>query len=70
VAYADTPPELIFPPQCPFSWTLRGARAQRLRPTTAPAVTRYHIAGSARDANEIAAVVAFCEAHTAKLELR
>jgi hypothetical protein len=69
-AYPDTPPEFVFPPQYPFSWTLRGARAQRLRAKRAPAVTHYRIAGSTRDANEVAAVVAFCEAHNAKLELR
>jgi len=68
--YPDTPPELIFPPQYPFSWTLRGARSQRLRAKTPPAITRYRIVGSARDADEIAAVVAFCKAHDAKLELR
>jgi hypothetical protein len=68
--YPDTPPELIFPPQYPFSWTLRGARAQRQREKTAPVITRYYIAGSARDADEVAAAVAFCEAHNAKLELR
>ena len=66
----DTPTELVFPPQYPFSWTLRGARAQRLRAERAPAVTRYSIVGSARDANEIAAVIAFCEKRNAKLELR
>ena len=68
--HRDTPPELIFPPQYPFSWTLRGARAQRLRDKTAPAITPYRIAGSARDPNEVAAAVAFCEAHNAQLELR
>ena len=52
--YSDTPPELIFPPQYPFSWTLRGACARRLRAKTTPAVTRYRITGSARDANEVA----------------
>jgi hypothetical protein len=67
--YPDTPRELIFPPQYPFSWTLRGARAQRLRAKTASPITRYRIAGSARDASEVAAVVAFCEAHNANLEL-
>ena len=65
----ETPPELVFPPQYPFSWTLRGARAQRLRARRAPAVTRYTIAGSARNGDEIAAAVAFCTAHDAKLEL-
>jgi hypothetical protein len=64
----DTPPELVFPPQYPFSWTLRGARARRLRAKTAPAITRYRVTGSTRDANELAAVAAFCEAHNAKLE--
>jgi hypothetical protein len=68
--HPDTPPELIIPPQYPFSWTLRGARAQRQRAKTTPAITRYRIAGSARDTDEVAAAVAFCEAHNAKLELR
>jgi hypothetical protein len=57
--HRDTPPELIFPPQYPFSWTLRGVRHQRLRAKTAPAITHYRIAGCAYDANEVAAVVAF-----------
>jgi hypothetical protein len=69
-AHRDTPPELIFPPQYPFSWTLRGARDQRLRAKTPPAITHYHIAGTAHDADEVAAAVAFCEKHNAKLELR
>jgi hypothetical protein len=65
----ETNADLVFPPQYPFSWTLRGTRTQRLRATRESAITRYRIAGSARDAKEIAAVVAFCEAHNAKLEL-
>jgi hypothetical protein len=69
VAQTDSAPELDFPPQYPFSWTLRGARDQRLRTKRAP-TTRYSIAGSARSGNEIAAAVAFCAAHNAKLELR
>jgi hypothetical protein len=28
--HTDTPAELVFPPQVPFSWTLRSARARRL----------------------------------------
>jgi hypothetical protein len=66
---ADPPPDLVFPPQYPFSWTRRGARAQRRRADRAPAITRYRIAGSARGPDEIAAVVAFCESHDAQLEL-
>ena len=30
---SETPDELIFEPQVPFSWTLRSARARRLRAT-------------------------------------
>jgi hypothetical protein len=29
--YKETPIELVFPPQVPFIWTLRGAHARRLR---------------------------------------
>ena len=61
--------ELVFPPQYPFSWTLRGAPARRVQARTPAGVTRYHISGSARDAHEVAAVVAFCAEHHAKLEL-
>jgi hypothetical protein len=68
-AYPDTPPELIFPPQYPFSWTLRGARAQRLRAKKTPAGTRYRATGWARDEAELAAVLAFCEEHGARFEL-
>jgi hypothetical protein len=65
----DTPSELIFPPQYPFSWTLRGARSQRLRANRTPTTIRYRISGSAQGADEIAAVRAFSEAHEAKLVL-
>jgi len=66
---SDTPTELIFPAQYPFSWTLRGARARRLRENTAPAVTHYRIAGCAHGASEVAAAIAFCERHNATLEI-
>ena len=66
---AQTPPDLIFPSQYPFSWTLRGARARRLRANTTPTIIRYRIVGSAHRREEIAAAVAYCEAHHAKLEL-
>jgi hypothetical protein len=70
-AHADTPPELIFPPQYPFSWTLRGARAQRLRAKRTPAITTtsYRITGSARNEAELTAALAFCEEHGARLEM-
>jgi hypothetical protein len=69
-SYAETPFELVFPPQATFSWTLRWARAQRLkREQDTPRTTSYRIAGSARDAKELAAAAAFCEEHAAKLEV-
>jgi hypothetical protein len=68
-AHSGASHDLQFPPQYPFSWTLRGARAQRLREGSRSPVVRYRIAGSARHAAEIAAALAFCEAHDAKLEL-
>jgi hypothetical protein len=76
--YEETPIELLFPPQVLFSWTLRGARARRLRAqrlkesrlneTTDPTLS-YRIAGSARQASELAAAIAYCDAHGASLEL-
>jgi hypothetical protein len=65
----DTPPELVFPPHYPFSWTLRGAQARRLRAKTAAHTVAYRISGSASEATQLAAAIAFCEAHDAKLEL-
>jgi hypothetical protein len=68
--YAETPPELIFPPQVPFSWTLRGAWARRMQAErTAPPVVSYRIAGAAADAGALAAAVAFCKDQDAVLEL-
>ena len=66
--YAETPAELVFPPQVPFSWTLRWARKHRLdRAKETPRT--YRIAGSAGSGRDLAAAIAFCEAHGAKLEL-
>jgi hypothetical protein len=65
---SETPPELVFPPQVPFSWTLRGARARRLNEGRNGGV-RYRIAGVAAGDDELAALAAFCEEHGARLEL-
>jgi hypothetical protein len=65
---SETPPELVFPPQVPFSWTLRGARAARLGRNRAADGFRYRIAGVAA-ADELAALTAFCREHGATLEL-
>jgi hypothetical protein len=65
----DTPPELVFPSHYPFSWTLRGARTRRLRAENTAHTVSYRISGSASDATQLAAAIAFCEAHDAKLEL-
>jgi hypothetical protein len=64
--YARTTPELVFPPQVPFSWTLRWAHGSE--PVRAERHA-YRIAGSAESAVELAAVVAFAREHHAKLEL-
>jgi hypothetical protein len=66
---AETPPGPVFPPQVPFSWTLRGARAQRLKSERAPRSISYRIAGAAREVDELAAAIAFCEEHNARLQL-
>ena len=59
---------LTFPPQVPFSWTLRWARARR-HDRTAMRPRAYRIAGSAANDRELAAVVAFCKSQAASLEL-
>lgn len=66
---AETPPELVFPAQAAFSWTLRSAKARRAK-ASKPALraTSYRITGSAADSGELAAAVAFCEEHDATLE--
>jgi hypothetical protein len=68
--HAQTPPELVFAPQVPFSWTLRGARTRRLRLAEAGSTVTYRIVGEAVDANEISSLAAFCREHNARLELR
>jgi hypothetical protein len=65
---APQPSDLIFPPQAPFSWTLRWARAYRSERTKS-VVRKYRIAGSAANDEELAAVVAFCERYGATLDL-
>ena len=76
--YEETPIELVFPPQVPFSWTLRGARARRLRAQrlkesrlieATDSTLSYRIAGSASEASELAAAIAYCDEHGASLEL-
>lgn len=64
-----TPPELVFAPQVPFSWTLRGARSRRLRAEHDALPASYRIAGSARDARGLAAAIEFCDKHGARLVL-
>jgi hypothetical protein len=49
---AHTPPELVFPPQVPFAWTLRGARADRLRAESAESTNSNRIANFARKVKE------------------
>ncbi len=66
--HAPTPTDLAFPPQIPFSWTLRWARAHR-NDRVAVASHTYRIAGSAASDAELAAAVAFCRTHAATLEL-
>ncbi len=68
-AHPQTPRELVFPPQVTFSWTLRGARARRREHRASTGTRAYRIAGCARDADELAAAVAFCRQHAARLEL-
>jgi hypothetical protein len=65
--YSPEPSELIFPPQVPFSWTLRWARKHRAEKTKVAART-YRIEGSAASDEELAAAVAFCKQHGASLE--
>ena len=66
-ADSETPAELIFPLQVPFSWTLRGARAQKMNESRFRRSVRYRIAGVAK-ADELASLAAFCQEHGAKLE--
>jgi hypothetical protein len=68
---AGTPQELVFAPQVPFSWTLRGAWARRQRAAAVrpPRAVAYSIVGSANDAEALAAALAFCQTHDARLEL-
>jgi len=66
--HAQTPSDLVFPPHVPFSWTRRWARAHRDDRVTLPR-RAYRIAGSAASHSELAAAIAFCQAHAARLEL-
>jgi hypothetical protein len=65
--YSPELPDLIFPPQAPFSWTLRWAQKRREAQTRSAAHT-YRIVGSAANDEELAAAIAFCERHGAALE--
>jgi len=67
-ADSNTPPELVFSPQVPFSWTLRGARAARLGAGRARRRISFRIAGVA-DVDELDALDAFCKQYGARLEL-
>ena len=67
--YAETPPELVFPAQAAFSWTLRSARARRAKASKlALRTSSYRITGSAAGSGELAAAIAFCKEHGAILE--
>lgn len=66
--HSETPADLVFSPQTPFSWTRRWALAHR--EDRAAVVRRaYRIAGSAPTDTELAAAVAFCRTHGATLVL-
>jgi hypothetical protein len=68
--HSKTPPELVFPPQVPFSWTLRGAWARRLKEDEGESqAVAYRIAGSAGNARALAAAISFCHTYDATLEL-
>ena len=54
--YSQTPAELVFPPQVPFSWTLRSARARRLEAAKRAAASDYRIRGFAVGAKGLAAI--------------
>lgn len=66
--YPQTPAELVFPPQVPFSWTLRWARARRSEGVRTQERS-YRIAGSARSPEELSAAIAFARENGARLEL-
>jgi hypothetical protein len=55
---SHTPPELVFPPQVPFAWTLRGAHAAGLRAESAPIQRGFLIKRLARRKRRIAVVFA------------
>jgi hypothetical protein len=63
-----TSADLAFPPQVPFSWTRRWARAHRADQRDATRRS-YRIAGCATNDADLAAAVAFCREHAATLEL-
>jgi hypothetical protein len=67
VTYTPESSDLIFPPQAPFSWTLRWARKRRDAEAKAAART-YRIEGLAASEEELAEAIAFCERHGATLE--
>ena len=64
----ETPNDLVFPPQTPFSWTRRWALAHG-KGRAALVRRAYRITGSAPTDTELAAAVAFCDAHRATLVL-
>jgi hypothetical protein len=64
----ETPADLVFSPQTPFSWTRRWALAHR-KDRAAVIRRAYRIVGSAPTDTELTAVFAFCKAHGATLVL-
>ena len=64
--YAQTPPELVFPPQAAFSWTLRWARAHE--PDGARTGRGTHRSAGSTPGTPLA-VIAFAREHDARLEL-
>lgn len=64
---ADTPFELVFEAQVPFSWTRRWALTHRA--DAKPPRPSFRIEGLARSETELSAAMAFARAHEARLEL-
>jgi hypothetical protein len=52
--FPQTAPELVFPPQLPFAWTLRGARARRLRAESAETTSSNRIVSCAHSVKDLA----------------
>jgi hypothetical protein len=65
---ANTPTELVFSPQVPFSWTRRWALAHRAHGARMER-RAYRIAGTAWSGGELSAAADFARKHGARLEL-